>query len=46
MLTHDALIGVQDRHHENWGIVVQRGRADDPPRFAPLYDSADLYHVP
>jgi HipA-like C-terminal domain len=40
MLTHDALIGVMDRHHENWGVIVQRGREDDPPRFAPLYDSA------
>ena len=24
MLTHDALIGVQDRHHENGGVIVQR----------------------
>ena len=40
MLTHDALIGVQDRHHENWGLIVQRGVADPAPRFAPLYDSA------
>lgn len=24
MLTHDAFIGVQDRHHENWGVIVQR----------------------
>lgn len=40
MLTHDALIGVQDRHHENWGVVVQRDRVGPRPRFAPLYDSA------
>jgi hypothetical protein len=40
MLTHDALIGVQDRHPENWGVVVERGRASVSPRFAPLYDSA------
>ena len=40
MLAHDALIGVQDRHHENWGLIVRRGVADDAPRFAPLYDSA------
>ncbi len=40
MLTHDAMIGVQDRHHENWGVIVQRGRESAPPRFAPLYDSA------
>lgn len=40
MLTHDALIGVQDRHHENWGVIVQRETGGAPPRFAPLYDSA------
>ena len=40
MLTHDALIGVQDRHHENWGVIVQREVGSPPPRFAPLYDSA------
>ena len=40
MVTHDAIIGVQDRHHENWGVVVQRGRSAPRPRFAPLYDSA------
>ena len=40
MLSHDALIGVQDRHHENWGVIVRRGVADEAPRFAPLYDSA------
>lgn len=40
MLTHDALIGVQDRHHENWGVIVQRDVAGTRPRFAPLYDSA------
>lgn len=40
MVVHDAIIGVQDRHHENWGVIVHRGRAAPPPRFAPLYDSA------
>jgi hypothetical protein len=40
MLTHDALIGVMDRHHENWGVIVQRERLGTVPRFAPLYDSA------
>jgi hypothetical protein len=40
MLTHDALIGVQDRHHENWGVIVRREVGGPPPRFAPLYDSA------
>lgn len=40
MLTHDALIGVQDRHHENWGVIVHRSVGGPPPQFAPLYDSA------
>lgn len=40
MVVHDAIIGVQDRHHENWGVIVRRGRIGPPPRFAPLYDSA------
>jgi len=40
MLAHDALIGVMDRHHENWGIIVQREKGGTLPKFAPLYDSA------
>ena len=40
MLTHDALIGVMDRHHENWGVIVRRELGAPPPRFSPLYDSA------
>jgi hypothetical protein len=33
-------IGVQDRHHENWGVIVHRDVDAPSPRFAPLYDSA------
>src|ERR1043166_1842670 len=40
LLTHDALIGGQDRHHENWGVIVRREIVATAPRFAPLYDSA------
>ena len=40
MIVHDAVIGLQDRHHSNWGVIVNRGKAGPPPRFAPLYDSA------
>jgi hypothetical protein len=40
MVVHDAIIGLQDRHHSNWGVIVRRGKAGPPPRFAPLYDSA------
>lgn len=40
ILAHDAIIGVQDRHHENWGIVRHREIDSAPPRIAPIYDSA------
>lgn len=40
MIIHDAIIGLQDRHHSNWGVIVQRDKSGPPPRFAPLYDSA------
>ncbi len=36
MLAHDALIGVQDRHHENWGVIVEREVGGVSPRLAPL----------
>ena len=39
MLTFDALIGHNDRHPYNWGVIVpiQKSRA---PRFSPVYDTA------
>ena len=39
MLTFDALIGHNDRHPYNWGVIVpvQKARA---PRFSPVYDTA------
>ncbi|HEX7773253.1 MAG TPA: HipA domain-containing protein [Pyrinomonadaceae bacterium] len=39
MLTFDALIGHNDRHPYNWGVIVpiQKVRA---PRFSPVYDTA------
>lgn len=39
MLVHDAVIGLMDRHPENWGVIVSRRRGH-VPRFAPLFDSA------
>lgn len=39
MLTFDALIGHNDRHPYNWGVIVPL-RKDRPPRFAPVYDTA------
>ncbi len=39
MLTFDALIGHNDRHPYNWGVIVpiRKARA---PRFSPVYDTA------
>lgn len=39
MLGYDALVGNQDRHLYNWGVVVHvQGRR--PPTFSPIYDTA------
>ncbi|MFL9498509.1 HipA domain-containing protein [Rhodopseudomonas palustris] len=40
-LVFDALVGNTDRHHENWGIVIEY-RIDDEPlaRLAPTFDHA------
>jgi hypothetical protein len=35
MLTHDALIGVMDRHHENWGVIVRREIGGPKPASRP-----------
>jgi hypothetical protein len=40
MLAFDALIGAQDRHAENWGVIEHPGEPDAPRRFAPIYDTA------
>lgn len=39
MLTFDALIGHNDRHPYNWGVIVPV-RKVGTPRFAPVYDTA------
>ncbi len=40
MLAFDALIGAQDRHAENWGVIEHPSLPDAPRRFAPIYDTA------
>lgn len=35
----DALVGNQDRHLFNWGVIVHL-KGERPPRFSPVYDSA------
>jgi HipA-like C-terminal domain len=39
MLVFDALVGHNDRHPYNWGIIVPLSKTK-PPRFAPVYDTA------
>lgn len=39
MLAFDALLGNNDRHHWNWGVVVDV-RNQRLPYFSPIYDSA------
>ncbi len=39
MLVFDAIIGNNDRHFYNWG-VVKHLRGDHQPRFSPIYDTA------
>lgn len=39
MIGFDALVGNQDRHFYNWGVITHT-RGVLPPRFAPIYDTA------
>lgn len=39
MLAFDAIVGNNDRHHYNWGVIVH-ALGHRPPRFSPIYDSA------
>lgn len=39
MLAFDAIVGNNDRHHYNWGVVVHK-QHDHEPYFSPIYDSA------
>ena len=40
LITFDALVGNNDRHFYNWGVIVSKKKAMEKPRFAPIYDSA------
>ena len=39
LLGFDTIIGNNDRHHFNWGVVTQIA-GKRPPRFSPIYDTA------
>jgi hypothetical protein len=40
MLVFDCLIGNNDRHFYNWGVIANTHRNVKMPIFAPIYDSA------
>ncbi len=39
LLGFDTIVGNNDRHHFNWGVITQIA-GKRPPRFSPVYDSA------
>lgn len=39
MLAFDAIVGNNDRHHANWGVLVPLSLRIEP-RFSPIYDTA------
>ena len=40
MLTFDALVGNNDRHFYNWGVIDTKKKTSKLPTFTPIYDSA------
>jgi hypothetical protein len=40
MLTFDALVGNNDRHFYNWGVITPHKKSKRKPILAPIYDSA------
>lgn len=40
MIVFDGLVGNNDRHFYNWGIIDTKKKTSKMPTFAPLYDSA------
>jgi hypothetical protein len=40
MITFDAIVGNNDRHFYNWGVINTVKKVGKMPKFAPIYDSA------
>lgn len=40
MITFDAIVGNNDRHFYNWGVINTVKKSGKTPKFAPIYDSA------
>ena len=39
LIAFDAIVGNNDRHYYNWGVITDIGRRK-PPKFSPIYDTA------
>lgn len=42
LLAFDCVVGNNDRHFYNWGVIVDL-KGKRPPRFSPIYDSARAF---
>lgn len=40
MVSFDAIVGNNDRHFYNWGVIDTKKKTSKIPTFAPIYDSA------
>ncbi len=40
MIVFDAIVGNNDRHFFNWAVITSIKKTGEPPRLAPIYDSA------
>lgn len=40
MIAFDALVGNNDRHFYNWGVIDNKKKTHKPLKLAPIYDSA------
>ena len=40
MITFDAIVGNNDRHFYNWGVINTVRKTGKTPKFTPIYDSA------
>jgi len=40
LLIFDAIVGNNDRHFYNWGVIDSKKKTSKLPTFAPIYDSA------
>lgn len=44
MIVFDAIVGNNDRHFYNWGVIDSKKKSSKIPIFAPIYDSARAFY--